>query len=215
MTTRSSKFKLAVALFMFTLICGFAGQASQASSPTATNSAAHVEPFEIVYQINEPNGAQYKRYLSSNGHGCFRSENEMPYSKVDGVTDVTIEDYNRHKRFVINTYFQAVEVYPLGDMRLPLSEKDIVRQLNASSIGQKKIAGFMCNGWRFGNSDEVWISPELNYYLEFRSNIAGGTVLCHATSAAHRQPRTQSFALPDRYKYVNANEIQHSHHHSD
>ncbi len=203
---------IAVVFSAFTTIGGPVAAGTPLKSESAVHT--HTEPFHIKYKVQESTGASFTQYFWSNGAGRFRIENELPYSIVDGVTDVTIEDYSQHKRFIVNTNYQAVEVQSLDRSKIPLSDGELVRELNAKCIGQKKIAGFQCKGWRFGEGNEVWISPELGWYLEFRSTSPSGTVVCSAQTVEHRNQLAETFALPTRYKYVNFNEESHHHSHS-
>lgn len=215
---RSSKVILAV----FLTLCNFVllNQQPAISGPSqagATNTAktfkCKIEPFAAIYNVHDHSGAAFKQYVWSDGKGKFRIENQLPYAKIDGITDVTFEDYPQHKRYVANTNFQTVEVHPMGELDVPVTDREFVSRLKARCIGQKTIAGIKCKGWRYANN-EVWVSPELGWYLEYHSKTEQGLVSCSAQKVDHRSQTAETFALPGKFKHVNFNQTTHRHSHS-
>jgi hypothetical protein len=178
------------------------------------------EPFSVVYSITQSDSSKYKQYMWSDGLGNYRIENELPYAKIDGVTDVVFEDYGDGKRFTVNTLFKSVEVSNLGKFSLPTSDAEFKGTLKATPLGEKTIAGFRCKGWTYKNGElkhEVWICPELKWYLEHKMTGVGGTLVCKAEKAVHKRPPIEMFTLPREFKYVdtseNAQSDLHHHHH--
>jgi hypothetical protein len=173
------------------------------------------EPFSIVYRVTQSD-ASYKQYMWSDGQGNYRIENELPYAKVDGVTDVVFEDYTHGKRFTVNTLFMSVEVSPLGEYSMPTSDAEMKR-LKATPLGERTINGFLCKGWTYRNGEikhEVWICPELKWYLEHKMSGAMGNLVCKAEKVVHKRPPIEMFTLPREFKYMDGTEnAQHNHHH--
>lgn len=175
-----------------------------------------MEPFSIVYKITQSNGGTYKQYVWADGQGAFRMENELPYTVVDGITDVSFEDYKTRNRYIVNTMFETVEVSKLENFSMPLTSAEFTSELKAKPIGEKKIAGFQCKGWTYQNAGathEVWVSPELKWFLEHRTIAQGITVVCTAQKALHQKPDIEKFTLPGKYKYVDVSENKNSHSH--
>lgn len=192
---------------------------SKPATKRVSTKPVSTKPFAIVYSIAQ-GPAHYKQYVWSDGKGALRLENEMPYAKIDGITDVIFQDFNTGKQFVVNTMFKTVEVGNLNPMSMPI-EDSAFKAMKAKSLGTKSIAGFNCTGWGYkapnGQSKEVWISPDLKWFLEHKSS--DGSFVITAVKASGEPPPLTTFDMPSsrKYRYLDVsrepNPHQHQHPH--